>query len=95
VLGCGIVSWKPPANIGGEMPGYVIRFFDGDTYETSSYTNIQRYFDDPERRWAEAANLPSTRPIYADVCYHAHDVKSYIGFTSFLTFGVPGNTDQS
>ena len=66
------------------MPGYVIRFFDGDTYETSSYTNIQRYFEDPGRRWAVAANLPSTRPIYADVCYYEHDfVNSYIGITSF------------
>ena len=25
------------------------------------------YFDDPERRWAKAENLPSRRPIYADV----------------------------
>ena len=67
VLGCGIVAWKPPANTGGEMPGYVIRFFDGDTYETSSYREIQRYFDDSERRWANAESLPSRRPIYADV----------------------------
>ena len=74
VFGCGVVSWEPPANTGGEMPGYVIRFFDGDTYETSTYREIQRYFDDPGRQWAVAANLPSTRPIYADVCYYAHDL---------------------
>ena len=74
------------------MQGYVIRFFDGDTYETSSYTDIQRYFDDPERRWAEAANLPNTRPIYADVCYHAHDVvNSYVGFTGFSDIDIYWN----
>jgi len=67
VLGCGVVSWKPPANTGGERPGYAIRFFDGDTYETSTYREVQRYFDDPGRQWAVAASLPSTRPIYADV----------------------------
>ena len=68
VLGCGIVSWKPPADTGGEMSGYAIRFFDGQTYETSQYREIQRYFDDPNRRWAVAANLPSGRTVYADVC---------------------------
>ena len=69
VLGCGLVSWKPPADIGGEMPGYAIRFFDGETYGTSQYTEIQRYFDDPNRRWAVAANLPSGRTVYVDVCF--------------------------
>ena len=68
VLGCGVVSWKPPAVTGGEMPGYVIRFFDGDTYETSRYKEIQRYFDDPERRWAEAANLSSTSSVRRRKC---------------------------
>ena len=67
VLGCGIVSWKPPANIGGEMPGYAIRFFDGVTYPTSQYKEIHRHFDDPNRRWAVAKHLPSSRTVYVDV----------------------------
>ena len=69
VLGCGIVCWKPPADTGGEMPGYAIRFFDGQTYETSQYKYVVRYFDDPNRRWAVAANLPSGRTFYVDVCF--------------------------
>jgi len=53
------------------MPGYAIRFFDGDTYETSTYREIQRYFDDPGRRWAVAKNLPDNiTPIYVDVCLY-------------------------
>ena len=69
VLGCGIVGWKPPADTGGEMQGYAIRFFDGETYETSQDREILRYFDDPNRRWAVAANLPSGRTFYVDVCF--------------------------
>ena len=69
VLGCGIVSWKPPADTGREMPGYAIRFFDGQTYESSQYKEIQRHFDDPNRRWAIVANLPSGRTVYVDVCF--------------------------
>ena len=49
------------------MPGYAIRFFDGQTYETSQYRDIQRHFGDPNRRWAVAANLPSGRIVYVDV----------------------------
>ena len=67
VLGCGIVSWKPPANAGGEMPGYAIRFFDGSTYPTSQYKEIHRHFHDPNRRWAVAKNLPRSRTVYVDV----------------------------
>ena len=69
VIGCGIVSWKPPADTGGEMPGYAIRFFDSQTYETSRYKEIHRHFDDPNRRWAVAANLPSGGTVYVDVCF--------------------------
>ena len=67
VLGCGIVAWRTPANTGNEEPGYAIRFFDGDSYDDSSYREIQRFFDDPSVHWARAKNMPSTRPIYADV----------------------------
>ena len=52
------------------MPGYAIRFYDGDTYDTSNYREIQRTFNDPGWHFAEAQNLPNTRPIYADVRNH-------------------------
>ena len=71
VLGCGAISWKPPRDSGGELPGYIVRFFDGATYETSRIEDreIQRSFaDDPGRQWAIAENLPSGRTVYADVC---------------------------
>ena len=69
VLGCGVISWKPPRDSGGELPGYIVRFFDGVTYENSGgYKEIQRSFvDDPGRQWAIAENLPSGRTVYADV----------------------------
>ena len=65
-LGCGTVIWNPPSNTGGEITQYVVRFFNRNTYETSSYREIQRGID-PERNWAKAQRLPSTRPIYCDV----------------------------
>ena len=69
VLGCGVISWKPPRDTGGELPGYIVRFFDGATYENSVYKEIQRSFvDDPGRQWAIGENLPSGRTAYADVC---------------------------
>ena len=68
VLGCGAISWEPPRDTGGELPGYIVRFFDGATYETSGYSEIQRSFvNDPGRQWAIAENLPSGRTVYADV----------------------------
>ena len=70
VLGCGAISWKPPRDTGGELPGYIVRFFDGATYDTSRSEDreIQRSFvDDPGRQWAIAENLPSGRTVYADV----------------------------
>ena len=70
VLGCGAISWKPPQDTGGELPGYIVRFFDGATYETSRSEDreIQRSFvDDPGRQWAISENLPSGRTVYADV----------------------------
>ena len=56
------------------MPGYAVRFFDGETYETSSYKEIQRYFHDPGRRWALAQRLPSAKLIYADVCVYNYAI---------------------
>ena len=70
VLGCGVISWRPPPGNEGEELGYVVRFFDGDTYDSSAsgYRSIQRYFNDIGRHWARAENIPTDgRTIYADV----------------------------
>ena len=61
------VAWRPPANTGGERPGYAIRFFDGATYEDSSYKKISRHFDDPDKMFITLPDCPSDRAIYADV----------------------------
>ena len=68
VLGCGVISWRPPPGNEGEELGYAVRFFDGDTYEISGYRTIQRFFGDIGRQWAVAENLPTDgRKVYADV----------------------------
>ena len=33
-LGCGLISWKPPPGNEGLKLSYVVRFFDGSTYDT-------------------------------------------------------------
>ena len=69
VMECGVMGWMPPPVTGGEIPGYVIRFFDGEDYTRSNYREIQRFKEDPDRRFATAENLPAdcSRIIYADV----------------------------
>ena len=70
VLGCGIVSWKPPAGNAGLELDYSIRFFDGQTYETTSLTTgyrRQQHFSDTGRQWARADDIPNGTTVYADV----------------------------
>ena len=71
VLGCGTVSWKPPAGNEGLELSYSIRFFDGPTYErtslTTGYRRIQRRFSDTGRQWARADDIPTGTTVYADV----------------------------
>lgn len=67
VLGCCIIAWKPPRDMGGERPGYAVRFFDGETYRGSNFRMIFRSFEDPEKNWAKLDNCPTDKPIYADV----------------------------
>ena len=69
VLGCGIISWRPPPGNEGQELGYAVRFFDGDSYDTSTgYRSIQRFFEDTGRQWAVAEDLPTNgQPVYADV----------------------------
>ena len=70
VLGCGILSWKPPRGNEGEPLGYVVRFYDEESANTitSGYRSVQRYFEEIGRQWAVAENLPTDgRIVYADV----------------------------
>ena len=70
VLGCGVISWKPPSGNEGLALGYIVRFFDGATYDASGsgYRSAQRYLDDIGRHWARAENMPTDgRTIYVDV----------------------------
>ena len=83
VLGCGVISWRPPPGNEGEELGYVVRFFDGDTYDSSAsgYRSLQRYFDDIGRQWARAENLPTDgRTIYADVGRQQNGRVSHLHF---------------
>ena len=69
-LGCGLISWKPPPGNEGLALGYIVRFFDGASFDvsTSGYRSAQRYFDDIGRHWARAENMPTDgRTVYADV----------------------------
>ena len=71
VLCCGAVGWMPPAETGGLVEHYVARFFTGETMHDSPLNerDLQRFFDDPERRYAVTNILPSDCSIvvYAQV----------------------------
>ena len=67
VLGCGLISWKPPPGNEGVKLSYVVRFFDGSTYDTSSgYKRIQRN-SEIGRQWTRVNDIPDGRTVYADV----------------------------
>ena len=66
VLGCGVISWKPPRGNEGDRLGYVVRFSDDKS--NGRYRSLQRYFEDIGRQWAIADNLPTDgRTVYAEV----------------------------
>ena len=71
VMSCGAVGWMPPAETGGLIQHYVVRFFTGETMADTpvSEKELQRYMDNPERHFAKATNLPSncSRAMYAQV----------------------------
>ena len=71
VLCCGVIVWRPPAGNEGLELGYVVRIFDGPSYETSlanGYRRIQRLLGDIGRHWARADDIPTDgRTVYADV----------------------------
>jgi hypothetical protein len=51
----------PPPGTEGLVEHYVARFFTGETWADTpvSERDLQRFFDDPDRRHAVATNLPS------------------------------------
>ena len=73
VLGCGIISWKPPPGNELEDLGYVVRFFVGSTYAaTTGYRSNQQYVgtDDIGTQSAVAEDLPYGTTVYAEVSVH-------------------------
>ena len=70
VLGCGVISWKPPPGNEGLKLSYIVRFFDGSTYytstSTSGYRRIQRNIE-IGRQWTRVDDIPDGRTVYADV----------------------------
>ena len=73
VLGCGIISWRPPPGNELEELGYVVRFFEGSTYAaTTGYRRNQQYVgtDDIGKQSAVAEDLPYGTTVYAEVSVH-------------------------
>ena len=74
VLGCGIISWRPPPGNELEELGYIVRFFEGSAYAatTTGYRSNQQYIgtDDIGRQWAIAEDLPYNTTVYAEVSVH-------------------------
>lgn len=62
-----MVTWKPPQDTGGEQPGYAVRFFDGENYDSSQSKVTFEYYDDPDRYWAKWDDCPTDRIIYAEI----------------------------
>ena len=86
VLGCGIISWRPPPGNELEELGYIVRFFEGSTYAgTTGYRRILSYvgIDDIGRQWAVAEDLPYNTTVYAEVSGHIQCV--YIYTTNVLS----------
>ena len=71
VMSCGAVGWMPPPETGGLIQHYVVRFFTGETMQSTveSERDLQRFMDNSERHFAMATNLPSncSRVVYAQV----------------------------
>ena len=71
VLSCGAIGWMPPPETGGRIDHYVARFFTGETMLDTPLEerDLQRFFDNPDRRFAMANKLPSncSTVLYAQV----------------------------
>ncbi|CAI8007479.1 hypothetical protein GBAR_LOCUS5223, partial [Geodia barretti] len=81
VLGCGVISWKPPPGNEGVKLSYIVRFFDGSTYETSAsgYRRIQRNLE-IGRQWTRVNDIPDGRTVYADI--RARNTSGNVGLFS-------------
>ena len=80
VLGCGIISWKPPPGNELEELGYIVRFFEGSTYAaTTGYKRNQQYIgtDDIGKQWAVAEDLPYGTTVYAQVSVYLNVTYKY------------------
>ena len=79
VLGCGIISWKPPPGNELEELGYIVRFFVGSTFDTTTgYKRTQSYIDDIGKQWAVAEDLPYGTTVYAQVSVYLNVLCTYI-----------------
>ena len=85
VLCCGGMGWVPPSDTGGLVDRYAVRFFTGDSMETTtpSERELQRIFDNPEKRFTKANNLPSdcSTVLRAQVYYHNNHNMAQHAFT--------------
>ena len=75
MMSCGAMGWMPPPKTGGMVDRYVLQCFTGDTMHTTdiSERELQSFLNNPERRFAKAANLPRncSKEMYCQVlsCY--------------------------
>lgn len=62
--------WKPPIDMGGERPGYVVKYFDGTTYQASveKYLFNGFYHDNEKNYFKYGGECPTDKPFYAQVC---------------------------
>ena len=60
VPSCGLAVWSPPSNSEGLVKRHAVRFFTGETMDTTPLREreLQRHFDNPDTRFAVATNLP-------------------------------------
>ena len=74
VMSCGAVGWMPPPETGGMVDRYAVRFFTGDSMDTTPFgeRELQRLFNDSERCFTKAANLPSdcSTVLHAQVLFY-------------------------
>ena len=71
MMSCGAIGWMPPPETGGMVDRYSVRFFTGDSMETTPFSEreLQRLFNNSEGRFTKADNLPSdcSTVLYAQV----------------------------
>ena len=66
-IGCGIVGWTAPADKGPGITSYIVQFFTGNTFGSTSAGSREKQILSADQTWAKATNLPSIRPVYSRV----------------------------